>query len=129
LILDSSAIVAVLLREPDCEPLVECLAANPEPGVGAPTLVETSIVLAARLGVSGQTLLARFVQGYELEILPLGADHWPVAVQAFLRYGKGRHPAALNFGDCLTYATAQLAGEPLLCTGEDFAKTDLTLAR
>jgi ribonuclease VapC len=127
LILDSSAVVAVLLKEPGHERLVERLAENPEPGVGAPTMVETGIVLSARLGERGQTLLGRFAQAYELAILPCDAEHWTTAVQAFLRYGKGRHPAALNFGDCLTYATARLAGEPLLCLGEDFAKTDLSL--
>ncbi|HEY7962096.1 MAG TPA: type II toxin-antitoxin system VapC family toxin [Solirubrobacteraceae bacterium] len=129
MILDTSAIVAVLLKEPGCEALIECLAEHPEPGVGAPTMVESGIVLSARLGPSGQTLLARFAQGYELEILPFGGEHWSVAVQAFQRFGKGRHQAALNFGDCLTYAVARLAGEPLLCRGEDFAKTDLPLIR
>ncbi len=127
MILDSSAIVAVLLKESGHESLLAHLAENPEPGVGAPTLVETGIVLAGRLGPSGETLLARFVQAQELAILPLGDEHWQIAVQAFLRFGKGRHPAALNFGDCLTYATARLAGEQLLCVGEDFVKTDLEL--
>jgi ribonuclease VapC len=127
LILDSSAIVAVLLREPGCERLMARLVENPEPGVGSPTMTETGIVLCARLGERGQTLLGRFAQAYELVILPFDAEHWTLAVQAFLRFGKGRHPAALNFGDCLTYATARLAGEPLLCLGEDFAKTDLAL--
>ena len=127
MILDSSAIVAVLLKEPGYERLLERLAENPEPGVGAPTMVETGIVLSARLGASGQTLLGRFAQAYELVVLPCEAEHWTIAVQAFLRFGKGRHPAGLNFGDCLTYATARLAGEPLLCLGEDFAKTDLPL--
>jgi ribonuclease VapC len=127
LILDSSAIVAVLLKEPGYKRLLECLAENPEPGVGAPTMVETGIVLAARLGERGQTLLGRFAQANELVILPCAAEHWTIAVQAFLRFGKDRHPAALNFGDCLTYATARLADEPLLCLGDDFAKTDLPL--
>lgn len=127
MILDSSAIVAVLLKEPGYERLLQRLAENPEPGVGAPTMVETGIVLAARLGASGQTLLGRFAQAYELVILPCDAEHWTIAVQAFLRFGKGRHPAGLNFGDCLTYATTRLAGEPLLCLGDDFAETDLVL--
>ncbi len=127
MILDSSAIVAVILKEPGYERLLERLAENPEPGVGAPTMVETGIVLSARLGASGQTLLGRFAQAYELAILPCEAEHWTTAVHAFLRFGKGRHLAALNFGDCLTYATARLAGEPLLCLGEAFAKTDLPL--
>ncbi len=127
MILDSSAIVAVLLKEPGHERLLERLADNPEPGVGAPTMVETGIVLAARIGERGQTLLGRLAQVYEFAILPCDSEHWTIAVQAFLRFGKGRHPAGLNFGDCLTYATALLAGEPLLCVGEDFAKTDLPL--
>jgi ribonuclease VapC len=127
LILDSSAIVAVLLKEPDYERLIGHLADNPEPGVGAPTMVETGIVLAGRLGERGQTLLGRFAQAYEFVIIACESEHWTTAVQAFLRYGKGRHPAALNFGDCLTYATTRLAGEPLLCVGDDFAKTDLAL--
>jgi ribonuclease VapC len=127
LILGSSAIVAVLLKEPGYERLLRLLAEHPEPGVGAPTMAETGIVLSARLGERGQTLLGRFAQASELAILPCDAEHWAVAVQAFLRFGKGRHPAALNFGDCLTYATARLAAEPLLCRGEDFAKTDLPL--
>jgi ribonuclease VapC len=127
LILDSSAIVGVLLKEPEHEWLLERLTDNPEPGVGAPTMVETGIVLTARLGERGQTLLGRLAQEYEFVILSCEAEHWTIAVQAFLRFGKGRHPAALNFGDCFTYATSRVAGEPLLCLGEDFAKTDLPL--
>src|SRR5581483_4641869 len=95
------------------------------PAVGGPTLAETGIVLTARLGPSGRTLLARFVQETGLVVVPFGDEHWAAAIDAFLRFGKGRHPAALNFGDCLTYAVARLAGEPLLCLGDDFAKTDL----
>jgi ribonuclease VapC len=60
-------------------------------------------------------------------VLSFGDAHWRIAQSAFVRYGKGRHPAALNFGDCLTYATAYVAGEPLLCVGNDFAQTDLEL--
>jgi ribonuclease VapC len=127
LILDSSVIVAILLKEPGYEKLLKRLAENPEPSIGAPTMVETGIVLAARLGERGQTLLARFAQACEFVIVPYDAEHWTIAVQAFLRFGKGRNPAALNFGDCLTYAIARLAGEPLLCLGDDFAKTDLAL--
>lgn len=127
MILDSSAIVAVLLKEPGHEALLDHLAENPEPGVGAATLVETGIVLSSRLGASGETLLSRFVQAQRIVAIALGEEHWPVAVQAFLAFGKGRHPAALNFGDCLTYAVARLSGEPLLCVGGDFAQTDLEL--
>ncbi len=128
MILDSSAIVAVLLREPRHEPLLELLAAAEVIGIGAPTLCETGIVLAARLGATGKSLLARFTQESGAVVIPFGDEHWRVGVDAFLRFGKGRHPAALNFGDCLTYATAQIAGQPLLCLGEDFARTDIALA-
>jgi ribonuclease VapC len=128
-IVDSSSLVALLLREPGWEPLLDRLAAEPSTGVGAPTLAETGIVLAARMGVSGRTLLARFVDESDLVVVPLGDEHWGVAVDAFLRFGKGRHPARLNYGDCLTYAVARLADEPLLCVGDDFARTDLTLAQ
>ncbi len=127
MIVDSSAIVAVLLKEPGHERLVERLAEDPQPGVGAPTLVETGMVLAARLGPAGETVLARFVQAYDLVVIAFEDIHWSSAVQAFLRYGKGRHSAALNFGDCMAYAVARLSVEPLLCVGEDFSKTDMAL--
>lgn len=79
------------------------------------------------LGVAGRSLLARLLYEAGAETIPYTAAHWPVAVDAFTRYGKGRHPAALNFGNCLTYATCRLAGRPLLCTGDDFPQTDLAV--
>lgn len=125
MILDSSAIVAVLLKESGHERLIDRLAEDPQPLVGAPTLVETGMVLAARLGASGETMLASFVQTQDILVIPFDDAHWSIAVQAFLRYGKGRHPAALNFGDCLTYAVARWSQESLLCVGDDFSKTDI----
>ncbi|HUB37115.1 MAG TPA: type II toxin-antitoxin system VapC family toxin [Solirubrobacteraceae bacterium] len=127
MILDSSAIVAILLREPDHETLLDCLGQTDTAAVGAPTLTESGIVLTARLGVQGKTLLARFVQEAALTVIPFAPEHHSAALDAYLRYGKGRHAAALNFGDCMTYATARLAGRPLLCIGEDFAQTDIAL--
>ncbi len=128
MIVDSSAVVGILLREPGWETLLDHIAlADPAPGIGAPTLAEAGIVLAARLGIPGKTLLARFVQESGMRQVAFTADHWMVAIDAFVRYGKGRHPAALNFGDCLTYATSRLADEPLLCIGDDFSKTELSL--
>ncbi|HEV2998862.1 MAG TPA: type II toxin-antitoxin system VapC family toxin [Solirubrobacteraceae bacterium] len=128
MILDSSAVVAILLREPDHERLLERLAQAEMAAIGAPTLTECGIVLSARLGAQGKTLLARFVEEAALTAIPFTAEHHSAALDAYLRYGKGRHAAALNFGDCMTYATARLAGAPLLCIGEDFARTDLPLA-
>jgi ribonuclease VapC len=126
-IVDSSALIAVLLREPGWEGLFELLSDADYVGVGAPTLVESGIVLSARVGMPGKTLLARMVQEGEFEIVPLTDAHWPVAVDAYLRFGKGRHPAALKFGDCLTYAVSRIAEEPLLYIGDDFSRTDLDL--
>jgi ribonuclease VapC len=126
-ILDSSAIVAILLQEPGYERLRDHLVAAEQVGVGAPTVAESSLVLCARLGHAGKTLLARLLQEAEVEIVEFGADHWMVAADAFLAYGKGRHRAGLNFGDCMTYAVAKLAEEPLLCLGDDFTATDLAL--
>ena len=117
MIVDSSAVVAVLLREPGWESVLD-RPTTTSAAIGAPTLAETGIVLAARLGVPGKTLLARLLQESELTVVPFTDQHWPVAVDAFTRYGKGRHPAALNFGDCLTYAVCRGAGEPLLCLGQ-----------
>lgn len=128
MIVDSSALVAILLREPGWQDLLRRLAVEESPGVGAPTLAETGIVLTARLGKDGRRLLAAFVREADLQVIPFVEEHWKSATEAFGRYGKGRHPAALNFGDCLTYAVARLSGQPLLCVGDDFPKTDLELA-
>jgi len=127
-IVDSSAIVAILLKEPGYEHLRDHVAAAKQVSVGAPTVLESSLVLCSRLGHAGKTLLARFLQEAEIEVVDFVADHWMVAADAFLAYGKGRHRAGLNYGDCMTYAVAKLAEEPLLCLGEDFSATGLELA-
>ena len=85
-------------------------------------------MLSARLERNTQGLLANFIQETETVVIPFTQAHYSAAHQAWLNYGKGRHPAALNFGDCAAYATVLLAREPLLCTGGDFAQTDLRLA-
>jgi ribonuclease VapC len=127
-IVDSSAMIAILLKEPGYERLRDRLAASEQASIGAPNVLESSMVLCARLGRAGKTLLARFLEEAEIEVVEFTADHWTVAADAFIVYGKGRHPAGLNFGDCMTYAVAKLAGEPLLCLGDDFPATDLELA-
>jgi ribonuclease VapC len=127
-IVDSSAIVAILLKEPGYEHLRDRLVAAEQVSIGAPTVTESSLVLCSRLGRAGKTLLARFLQEAEIAVVEFTADHWTVAAGAFIAYGKGRHRAGLNFGDCMTYAVARLAGEPLLCLGDDFPTTDLELA-
>jgi ribonuclease VapC len=127
-IVDSSAIVAILLKEPGHGHLRDRLVDAEQASIGAPTVTESSLVLCSRLGRVGKTLLARFLQEAEIAVVEFTADHWTVAADAFIAYGKGRHRAGLNFGDCMTYAVARLAGEPLLCLGDDFPTTDLELA-
>lgn len=127
MILDSSAILEVLFRGPEHPGVLARMRAAPVLAAGAPTLAETGIVLHARLGEASRGLLERFLDEFGVAEIPFGEIHWREAVEAFRRFGRGRHPAGLNFGDCLTYAAAELAGEPLLFIGEDFSRTDLEL--
>jgi ribonuclease VapC len=127
LILDSSAVVSVLLREDGHARLVEAME-GADLFVGAPTVLETGMVMVGRFDLHGRALVAQFLEEARVVVVPFGERHWSLAADAFIRYGKGRHPAGLNLGDCMTYATARLAEEPLLCVGEDFAQTDLALA-
>lgn len=129
MILDTSAILAIILKEMGFEELFPKLDLAPRRGVGSPTLLEAVLVLSSKpVGQSPVTMLTGFLKQFEVVTIPFGEQHWEVAAEAFQRFGKGRHPAALNFGDCFSYATARLAGEPLLCVGNDFPRTDLELA-
>jgi ribonuclease VapC len=128
MILDSSAIIALLTEEPGAEELFAKLQETEFIGVGAPTLLESTMVLARLLKTDPRSILAEFLHDLGAFILGFGDAHQLVAANVFLKFGKGRHPAALNMGDCLAYATARIAGHPLLCTGDDFSKTDLELA-
>lgn len=127
MIVDSSAVVAIVLREPGHEMLLDKLAGSGA-GIGTPTLAELGLVLSARLGRDSRPVIDGLLDRLGLDVVPFGDAHWRVAVGAFVRYGRGRHRAGLNFGDCLTYAVASLADEPLLFVGDDFAHTDLTAA-
>ena len=128
MILDSSVIVAITLREPGYEDLVGKLRSADAIGIGTPTLVEAGIVLAARLGVEPQAVLDRFLRDFSVVPVMFAEQHWRDALDAFRRFGKGRHPAALNFGDCLSYAAARVADQPLLFVDDDFPLTDVEAA-
>lgn len=128
MILDTSAIVAILTEEAGAEELLSKLQ-NPGPvQVGAPTLLEATMVLAGRLQKDPAPYLEKFLRELEAIVLPFEDAHRREAANAFLRFGKGRHPAKLNLGDCMSYATAKIAGRPLLCVGKDFSQTDIELA-
>ena len=128
MILDSSAVIAILMEEPEAEDLLTKLHKPGPIGIGIPTLVETSIVLTSRLRKDSVPVLEKLLRELGGLVLPFEEAHWRLASEAFLRFGKGRNPAALNFGDCMAYATAKAAGQPLLCVGSDFPQTDLELA-
>jgi ribonuclease VapC len=127
LIIDSSAIVAIFFREKGAEELLATIVEADFAGIGSPTATETGLVLTAALGDNATGRLLRFFEEGGIEIVPFTDLHWQRAIDAYARFGKGRHPAALNFGDCMTYATASIAQQPLLCLGNDFRKTDIDL--
>jgi ribonuclease VapC len=126
-IIDTSALVAIFIQESGHEGLLGVLADAPAAAIAAPTLVEAGIVLSVRMRLDARPLLARFLHDFGIMVIPFGDDHWREALDAFDRFGKGRHPAALNLGDCFSYAVASLAEQPLLCVGDDFRKTGLAV--
>ncbi len=128
MVLDSSAIVSIHLKEPGYERLIETIENAEVVVVGTPTLLETGMVLTARLGCDARPMLFTFLRRVEAEVIAFNDDHLDAAATAFIRYGRGRHPAALNFGDCMSYAVASVAGMALLFTGEDFRRTDIAQA-
>jgi len=127
-ILDASALIAIAFDEPEREILVAKINGADTIAVGAPTLVEAGIVLSARAGRDSSAVLVELLASADAIVIEFGQRHWREAVSAWGRFGKGRHPAGLNFGDCLTYATALVAGEALLAKGDDFTQTDIPLA-
>ena len=127
MILDTSAILAIIFKEPEWSRLIDSLESASTIACGAPTLAEAGIVLGNRYGFeSGK--LHRFVQEFGIQLVPFGSEHWTQAVRAYERYGRGRHKANLNFGDCLSYSVAKLSRLPLLFVGDGFTETDLELA-
>ena len=129
MVIDTSVLIAILLREPSARHLIAALDAATTRKISAASVVEASLVLLARHGEAGDVQLDRLVQKLGAEIVPVDTEHVTAARDAALRFGRGRHPAALNFGDCFSYALAVVAAEPLLFVGDDFAKTDVEPVR
>ncbi|HWF07395.1 MAG TPA: type II toxin-antitoxin system VapC family toxin [Bryobacteraceae bacterium] len=127
MILDSSAIVAVICREPGYEELLWKIADAPTIAIGAPTVAETQMVISIKLG-DGGARVGQFLSQIQVLVVPFTRDHVSIFFDAFKRYGKGRHPARLNMGDCFTYAIAKAAGQKVLYFGDDFSQTDLESA-
>lgn len=124
--LDSSAIVAIILAEPEAAALVQRMASADILLIGTPTEVETRMVLTARGDASpADRALLRVLGQPHIRRIDFTQQHAAAATDAFLRFGKGRHPAGLNYGDCMAYAIAAVAGCPLLYKGDDFARTDI----
>lgn len=126
--LDTSAVVAVLFAEPGHLDLIDRMLTADVLRIGAPTLVEVSLVFEGRRGRAAGRLLDDLVEELGVTVVPFGESEWRRATSAFSRFGRGRHKASLNFGDCLAYAIAAVAGDTLLFVGDDFRHTDITAA-
>lgn len=129
MVVDTSAVVAILSREPGGGWLADALGRAEQRLMAAPTYVELGMVVESRYGLAATGAAARFVRDAEIDVLPIAAQAAERALEAWRRFGKGRHAAKLNFGDCLVYGLAAERRLPILCIGEDFARTDIQVLR
>lgn len=128
MIVDTSALVVILYREPEAASFVECIHDAETARVSVANYVELSIVVESQLGPDGMRQAEAFFRRAGIIVEPVTVEHGELARQAFLDFGKGRHKAGLNFGDCFAYALAKASGEPLLFKGNDFSQTDVQAA-
>jgi len=128
MILDTSAVVAILAGEPDAARFAHCIELDSTPRIGAPAMLEAAMVLTRSFGDDAHAALDAFVRESGAEIVAFDLAQLRAAQAAYLRFGKGRHPAGLNFGDCISYALARVCDEELLFKGEDFSQTDIKAA-
>ena len=125
MVVDTSALVAILNDEPERQAFIDLIATAATRLISAATLLEASIVVELRRGEHAGRELDLFLHRAKFEIVPLDADQVEIARAAFRRYGKGRHPAGLNFGNCCSYALAHSRGDTLLFKGQDFTRSDI----
>jgi ribonuclease VapC len=125
-VIDTSALLAILLDEPERRDFVERIEADATRLISAATLLETALVIESRRGEAAGRELDLLIHRAQISIVPFDAEQTEVARIAWRKYGKGRHVARLNYGDCFSYALAMVSGEPLLAKGEDFGQTDVT---
>jgi ribonuclease VapC len=126
-VIDTSALLAILLGEPERGKFLQLLSESETRLLSAANALETAIVVESRRGEAASRELDLFLHRTKIEIVAVDAEQFSVARFAWRKFGKGRHPAALNFGDCFAYALTKTSSEPLLAKGEDFRRTDLQL--
>lgn len=130
MVLDTSALLAILFAEPESEAMVRAVADDERRLVGAATWVEASAVMVARKGGAGEVALDALLDRLEAEVVPMSVGAARLARLAYARFGRGiGDPAVLNYGDCLAYGVAMAEREPLLCKGDDFSRTDVEIVR
>ena len=127
MVIDTSAFLAILLAEPERGRFLKLLSESGIRLVSAANVLETSIVVESRRGEAAGRELDLFLHRAKVEIVPVDEEQVSIARHAWRKFGKGRHPAALNFGDCFAYALTKTSNEPLLAKGGDFSNTDLQL--
>ena len=128
MVVDSSAVLAILLNEPERDEFVDALSAAAVRLMSSVNVLEAAVVVSSRKGPHGGRELDLLLHRAEIDVTPFTTDHLRLARDAYERYGKGRHPAGLNLGDCCAYALARYSREPLLFKGNDFPRTDVTPA-
>jgi ribonuclease VapC len=126
MVVDTSALVAIFLLEPEAEQFAQAILEAPRAAISAANLLEAGIILDSRIGHQDSSELDEFIANVGLEIEPVTLEQVRIARHAYRTYGRGNHPAGLNFGDCFAYALAKITGLPLLFKGGDFAQTDIT---
>jgi ribonuclease VapC len=125
MVIDTSALLSILQDEPERRAFVEAIEGADASVMSVATFVEVSMVIEARYGAEGLGDLDLFIERAGIELLAVDVEQGKLARHAFSRFGKGRHPAGLNYGDCFSYALARVRGEPLLYKGDDFSQTDV----
>lgn len=125
IVVDTSAAAAVLFSEPGAGRLIDLLDEAEQRLISAATVVELGLVVESRIGPEGAVAVERLLREGEIEVVPFDGAHAARAAEGWRRFGKGRHPAALNLGDCFTYGLASVLGYPVLCVGHDFHLTDV----
>jgi ribonuclease VapC len=127
MVIDSSCLVAIFFGEPERMRFLDRIEQADFRRISAANILETGIVIERRQGEAAGRELDLFLRHMQFEVVPVDSEQIDVARIAWRKYGKGNHPAALNFGDCFAYALAKVSGEPLLAKGEDFSRTDIEL--